>query len=248
MTKRTTIDTEEVEKFSRIADEWWDPNGKFKPLHLINPTRLSYLKNEILKHFNKKDAEKPLLGLKILDIGCGGGLVSIPLARLGAEVVAIDASEKNIKVAKLSAQKFSVNIDFRHKAVEDLLHEPLDVIVALEVIEHISNTEIFIENLARLLKKNGILFISTINRTTQAYLQAIIGAEYILRWLPIGTHEFSKFLKPSEIVPYLLKNNLNLVDMQGLNFNPLHWKWSLSDDIGVNYFMVIKKDLKEDTV
>jgi 2-polyprenyl-6-hydroxyphenyl methylase/3-demethylubiquinone-9 3-methyltransferase len=243
MTKRTTIDTEEVEKFSKIADEWWDPNGKFKPLHLINPTRLSYLKNEILKHFNKKDAENSLSDLKILDIGCGGGLVSIPLAKLGANVTALDASEKNIKVAALSAKKFGVKVDFHHKAVEDLSHEPFDVIVALEVIEHISNIEIFIENLARLLNKDGILFISTINRTLRAYLQAIIGAEYILRWLPIGTHEFSKFLKPSEIVPYLLKNKLNLVDMKGLNFNPLQWQWSLSHDIGVNYFMVIKKDI-----
>ncbi|MDF2965780.1 MAG: ubiG [Rickettsiaceae bacterium] len=244
MTSKTTINQEEVEKFSKMADEWWDPEGKFKPLHKINPVRLKYLREAICTHFKIKDDESPLKNLSILDIGCGGGLVSIPLARLGAKLTAIDASEKNLRVAAISAQKFGAEVDFQHKAVEELQSGPFDVILALEVIEHIDNVSLFIENIARLLKGNGILVLSTINRTINAYLKAIIGAEYILRWLPIGTHEFKKFLKPSEIVAHLDSNNLKLCEMKGLVFNPLSWEWSLSDDIDVNYFMLVEKKLK----
>jgi 2-polyprenyl-6-hydroxyphenyl methylase/3-demethylubiquinone-9 3-methyltransferase len=241
MTKQTTIDAQEIEKFSKMADEWWDPEGKFKPLHLINPIRLQYIREVLGQHFSLENMTLPLSNLKILDIGCGGGLVSIPLARLGADITAIDASEKNIKIASMSADKFNVKVRFKHSAVEELDTDKFDVVLALEVIEHISNIEVFVQNIARLLKNDGILIISTINRTTQSYLQAIVAAEYLLQWMPIGTHEFKKFLKPSEIANQLTSNNLKILEMKGLKFNPFKWQWSLSDDLNVNYFIVAKK-------
>ncbi len=237
----TTIDPQEVEKFSRIADEWWDPNGKFKPLHQINPTRILYIREHIEAHYNISDKSSPFKGLNVLDIGCGGGLVSVPFARLGANITGIDASEKNIKVAKIFANKLGLDINYLHSTVEALKSKPFDVILALEILEHIADIAVFFKSIEQLLKNDGLLIISTINRTVGSYLKAIIGAEYILRWLPIGTHDFGKFLKPSEINTHLSCNNIKLLEMKGLSFSPINCQWNMSEDISVNYFMIAKK-------
>ena len=240
----TTINQEEIQKFSKLADQWWDAKGKFKPLHAFNPIRIKYIIDKCSYHFKlKKKDGKPMANLKVLDIGCGGGLVCEPLSRLGAEVTGIDASFKNIEVAKIHAKKSNLNIKYLNTSPEKkTISDKFDVILNLEVVEHVENLNLFLKSASELLKKNGIMFIATINRTFESYIKAIVGAEYILRWLPIGTHDWQKFLKPEEIEEKLIKLNLNKLYLDGLKFNILSNSWSLSSNCSVNYIMVVKKN------
>jgi len=234
--KNNTINNEEIEKFSKIAEEWWDTEGKFKPLHKFNPIRISYIKDNIINTFKLKNLEKPLEKIKILDVGCGGGLLSEPLTRLGAEVIGIDASDKNINVAKLHAKKSNLNIKYFCKSPENFeTKEKFDVILNMEIVEHVADVNFFLKSCSKLLKKNGIMFVATINKTLKSYLFAIVGAEYILRWLPIGTHEWEKFVKPEELEETLKNYNFELSDISGLKFNIINNQWYFSDDKSVNY-------------
>ena len=234
--KNNTINKKEIEKFSKIAEEWWNPEGKFKPLHKFNPIRISYIKDNIINTFKLTNKNKPLNNIKILDIGCGGGLLSEPMSRLGAQVSGIDASEKNISIAKLHAKKNNLNIDYKCISPENFnIKNKFDVILNMEIIEHVDNINFFLESCSKLLKKNGIMFIATLNKTLKSYLFAIIGAEYVLRWLPIGTHEWEKFVKPEDLVKIQKKNNLKLEKIDGMKFNLLSDSWSLSSDKSVNY-------------
>tara|TARA_B100002051_G_scaffold262896_1_gene286006 strand:- start:507 stop:1232 length:726 start_codon:yes stop_codon:yes gene_type:complete len=240
----TTINQKEIQKFSKLADEWWDASGKFKPLHDFNPIRLKYIIEKCTSHFKTSEKDKkPLSSLKILDIGCGGGLVSEPLSRLGADVTGIDASKKNIEVAKIHARKNNLKIKYLNTSPEkDQINEKFDVILNLEIVEHVENLDLFLKSSSNLLKKNGIMFTATINRTFESYIKAIIGAEYILRWLPIGTHDWSKFLKPREIEKKLNELKLNKKDLSGFKFNILSNRWALSSDCSVNYILVVEKN------
>ncbi len=234
--KTNTINKKEIEKFSKIAEEWWDPKGKFKPLHNFNPIRISYLRENIAKTFNLKKKDKALSGIKILDIGCGGGLLSEPMSRLGAEVFGMDASEKNIEIAKIHAKKSGLNIRYFCSSPEKFkIDLKFDVILNMEIIEHVEDVELFLKSSSRLLKKNGIMFIATLNKTLKSYLFAIIGAEYILKWLPIGTHEWEKFVKPEELINISKKCNLTLNDLKGVKLNLIKNNWELSPDKSVNY-------------
>ena len=234
--KTSTINKKEIEKFSRIAEEWWDPTGKFKPLHKFNPIRISYIKEKIINSFKLENSDKPLQKIRLLDIGCGGGLLSEPMSRLGAEVTGIDASEKNIQVAKLHAKKNNLKINYLTASPENLkIDRKFDVILNMEIIEHVEDVDIFLKSCSSLLKKEGIMFVATINKTLKSYLFAIIGAEYILRWLPIGTHEWDKFVKPKTLIEILRKKNFNLEKLDGMKFNPLKNSWNLSSDKNVNY-------------
>ena len=234
--KTNTINKEEIEKFSRIAEEWWNPLGKFKPLHKFNPIRISYIKDNIINSFKLKKQEKPLKNLKILDIGCGGGLLSEPMCRLGADVTGIDASKKNIQVAKLHAKKSDLKIKYISTSPENFkTNIKFDVILNMEIIEHVEDVSFFLKSCSSLLKKRGIMFIATINKTLKSYVFAIIGAEYILRWLPIGTHEWEKFVSPNDLINISKKYNLNLKNLDGMKFNIIKDEWSLSDDKTINY-------------
>ena len=217
----TTINKKEIQKFSKLADEWWDVNGKFKPLHMFNPIRIEYITEKIKQHFKIVDKKTNFLSdLKILDIGCGGGLISEPMARLGGKVTGIDASEKNIKVAKVHSEKNKLKIDYINKSPEQLDDvEKFDIILNLEIVEHVENVDFYIKSCYNLLKKDGLMFTATLNRSLMAYLKAIIGAEYILRWLPIGTHDWNKFLKPEELEKILHNQKFSTVDIKGLEFN-----------------------------
>tara|TARA_B100000424_G_C22897934_1_gene477600 strand:+ start:374 stop:1102 length:729 start_codon:yes stop_codon:yes gene_type:complete len=240
----TTINREEIQKFSDLADEWWDVNGKFKPLHMFNPIRIEYITEKIKQEFNLINRNNDFLkDLKILDIGCGGGLISEPLARLGGEVTGIDASEKNIKVAKLHSKKNNLNINYLNKSPERLNNsEKFDIVLNLEVVEHVENVDLYIKSCSNLLKKNGIMFTATLNRTIVSYIKAIVGAEYILRWLPIGTHDWNKFIKPEELEKKLSLANFCTIDVKGLEFNPLFNKWKKSDNLSVNYIICSKRN------
>ena len=240
----TTINREEIQKFSDLADEWWDVNGKFKPLHMFNPIRIEYITEKIKQEFNLINQNNNFLkDLKILDIGCGGGLISEPLARLGGEVTGIDASEKNIKVAKLHSKKNNLDINYLNKSPEQLNNsEKFDIILNLEVVEHVENVDLYIKSCSNLLKKNGIMFTATLNRTIVSYIKAIVGAEYILRWLPIGTHDWNKFIKPEELEKKLSSANFSTIDVKGLEFNPLFNKWKKSDNLSVNYIICSKRN------
>ena len=240
----TTINKEEIQKFSRLADEWWDVNGKFKPLHMFNPIRIEYISENIKNHFNlKKDNTNFLDGLNILDIGCGGGLISEPMARLGANVTGIDASEKNINVAKLHSQKNALKINYINTSPENLNSlKKFDIILNLEIVEHVENVNLYIKSCARLLKKKGLMFTATLNRSFTSYIKAIIGAEYILRWLPVGTHDWNKFIKPEELEKFLAQENFSTLDITGLKFNPLLSKWKKSSDLSVNYIISSAKN------
>ena len=240
----TTINKEEIQKFSRLADEWWDVNGKFKPLHMFNPVRIEYITENIKNYFNiEKDNQNFLQGLNILDIGCGGGLISEPMARLGAKVTGIDASEKNIKVAKLHSKKSGLQINYQNISPEKFQEfEKFDVILNLEIVEHVDNVKLYIKSCYSLLKKNGLMFTATLNRSFTSYIKAIIGAEYILRWLPIGTHDWNKFLKPEELENYLTKEKLITQDISGLKFNPFTKRWKKSSDLSVNYIICSLKN------
>tara|TARA_B110001454_G_scaffold215297_1_gene236439 strand:- start:499 stop:1227 length:729 start_codon:yes stop_codon:yes gene_type:complete len=240
--KSSSINKQEIEKFSKIATEWWSPNGKFKPLHKFNPIRIQYLKENIIEHFKLKHSSRPLKKINILDIGCGGGLLSEPMSRLGANVTAIDASKKNIEVAKFHAKKNNLKISYLCSSPERLnIKKKFDVILNMEIIEHVDDINFFIKKSSNLLKKNGLMFVATLNKTFKSYLFAIIGAEYILKWLPIGTHDWEKFVKPDELVNLGKKFNLKLKKLNGMEFNPIMDKWYLSNDKSVNYIGKFKK-------
>ena len=231
-----SVNSKEIEKFSKIAKEWWNPNGKFKPLHKFNPIRISYIKENIIQTFKINQKKTPLKNIKILDIGCGGGLLSEPMCRLGANVTGIDASKKNIDVAKLHSRKNNLKINYICTSPEKLkIKNKFDVILNMEIVEHVNDVNFFLKSCCKLLKKDGIMFVATLNKTLKSYVFAIIGAEYILRWLPIGTHEWEKFLKPDEIKAILKKNNLYLDKLDGMKFNILTDKWNISDDKSINY-------------
>ena len=240
----TTINKEEIQKFSNLANEWWDVNGKFKPLHLFNPIRIEYISGKIKEHFNLKNQGNQIFdGLSILDIGCGGGLISEPMARLGAIVTGIDAAEKNIKVAKLHAAQSNLKINYINKSPEQLNNNKnYDIILNLEIVEHVENVQLYIQTCNKLLKKNGLMFTATINRTAISYLKAIIGAEYILRWLPIGTHDWNKFIKPEELEKNLSDEDFITKDISGLEFNPILNKWKKSNNLSVNYIICSTKN------
>ena len=239
-----TINPEEVEKFNQIAQEWWDESGKFKPLHKFNPIRISYLKDKICQYFEIKEVKdgKPLKGLKILDVGCGGGLLCEPLARLGAKIVGIDAGEKNIGAAKAHALQENLEIDYRNQDVEELAatKEKFDIVLSMEVVEHVADVTAFIGACASCLKpENSLLFLATLNRTPQSFLAAIIGAEYVLRWLPRGTHDWKKFLKPSELAKMAQASGLDLKDVTGFDYNIFKDEWRSGQDLNVNYAMCL---------
>ena len=234
--KNNTIIKEEIDKFSKIAEEWWDPKGKFKPLHKFNPIRISYIKENVVNTFKLKKNKQPLKGVKILDIGCGGGLLSEPMNRLGAEVVGIDASQKNITVAKLHAKKNNLKIKYFCASPENFKTKTkFDVILNMEIIEHVDDVEFFLTKCSNLLRKNGIMFVATLNKTLKSYLFAIIGAEYVLNWLPIGTHDWEKFVKPNDLTNMLIKNKLKLDSLDGMKFNLIKDRWSISNDKSINY-------------
>ncbi|MDG2474608.1 MAG: bifunctional 2-polyprenyl-6-hydroxyphenol methylase/3-demethylubiquinol 3-O-methyltransferase UbiG [Paracoccaceae bacterium] len=239
MSSDNTIDNDEVLKFQAMAEEWWDPSGKFKPLHMLNPCRLQYITEQISWHFELKlDHSKPFKGLEILDIGCGGGLLSEPMARMGAQVLGADVTAQNIPIARAHANQSDLTIDYKHASAQDLANDSLrfDVILNMEVIEHVANPSSFLETCSELLKPNGLMICSTINRNMKSYVNAIIGAEYIMRWLPKGTHDWSKFLTPDELKNLTVLAGLKVVDIKGFSFNKLLWKWSIStNDLDVNY-------------
>ena len=234
--KNNTINKKEIEKFSKIAEEWWDPEGKFKPLHKFNPIRISYIKENIINSFKLSNNEKPLNNVEILDIGCGGGLLSEPMCRLGAKVSGIDASEKNISIAELHAKKSNLDINYVCTSPENFKTKSrFDVILNMEIVEHVEDVDFFLKSCSKLLKKNGIMFVATINKTLKSYLFAIIGAEYVLRWLPIGTHEWEKFITPDELIKIQKKNNLKLDALTGIKFNIIKDEWKISNDQSINY-------------
>ena len=241
--KKDTINKKEIDKFSKLADEWWDPEGKFKPLHNFNPVRLRYIKDTITKKFGNKSEKLPLKDIKILDIGCGGGLLSEPLSRLGAKVTGIDASDRNIKIAKMHLEKSKLDIDYYCSSPDKFVaREKFDVVLNMEIVEHVNNVDFFLFKSSELLKKNGLMFIATLNKTLKSYIFAIIGAEYILKWLPIGTHDWNKFLKPSDLINICKNNSLNLNNLIGVKFDILKNEWIVSEDSSVNYLAQFSKN------
>ena len=232
----SSVNKKEIEKFSKMATEWWDPKGKFKPLHKFNPIRIKYIKENIINKFKLKNRLKPLENINILDIGCGGGLLSEPMQRLGANVTGIDASTKNIKIAKLHAKKNKLSINYFCSSPEKIkINKKFDVILNMEIVEHVEDVQFFMNSCSKLLKKNGLMFVATINKTLKSYVLAIIGAEYVLRWLPIGTHEWEKFIKPEDLKNILKNNNLILNKLDGMQFNIIKDEWNISEDTSVNY-------------
>ena len=238
----SSVNKKEIEKFSKMADEWWDPSGKFKPLHKFNPIRIQYIKENIIGNFKLKNKKKPLDKINILDIGCGGGLLSEPMTRLGANITGIDASSKNINIAKHHAKKNNLKINYICSSPEKLkIKKKFDVILNMEIVEHVDDINFFINSCSKLLKKNGLMFVATLNKTLKSYMFAIIGAEYVLRWLTIGTHDWEKFVKPEDLKNILHKNNLKLEKLDGMNFNIIKDEWSISSDTSINY---ITKSIK----
>ena len=240
----TTVDKIEIEKFSKLAKDWWNPSGKFKSLHLFNPARIEFIKEKLISHFKIDiNNEKPLKQLKILDIGCGGGLLCEPLCRLGAIMTGIDAAKNNIEVAKIHSNEMGLNIEYIHASPENLnFINEFDVILNMEVVEHVSNVNLFMQNCSKLIKKNGIMFVATINKNLKSYIYAILGAEYILRWLPIGTHDWDKFLTPQDLDIIARKNNFLADEIVGMKFNLFSEKWSKSNDTSVNYISTFFKN------
>ena len=236
---QTTIDPAEIEKFQRMAAEWWNPEGKFKPLHMLNPCRLDYITRQIAAEFDRDlSGEAPFAGLRLLDIGCGGGLLSEPMARLGASVVGADAAARNIPVARLHAEQSGLEIDYRHTSAEDLVEagEVFDVVLNMEVVEHVADPLAYLTACQRLLRPGGLMVCSTINRNAKSFAMAIVGAEYVMRWLPKGTHEWKKFITPDELYDLIRRAGLVPVDRKGFVFNPVSWSWSISQrDLSVNY-------------
>lgn len=235
----TTVDPDEIAKFEAMAAEWWDPQGKFKPLHMLNPCRLDYVTRQIAAEFGRNLSQPvPLAGLRLLDIGCGGGLLCEPMARLGAQVVGADAAGGNIPVAEVHAAQSGLSIDYRHTTAESIAAsgERFDVILNMEVVEHVADPQSYLNACHDLLVPGGLMITSTINRTPKSYLMAIIGAEHVMRWLPKGTHEWSKFITPDELFAFLRTAGLEPVDRTGFVFNPVGWSWSQSTrDLSVNY-------------
>ena len=239
MSMTSTIDPAEVAKFEAMAAEWWDPNGKFKPLHMLNPCRLDYITSQIAVEFDRDlTTSKPFKGLRILDIGCGGGLLSEPMARLGADVVGADAAPRNIPVAQVHAVAAGLSIDYRHTTAEDMAAagEQFDVILNMEVVEHVADPLVYLTACQTLLKPKGLMVCSTLNRNPKSFVMAIIGAEWVMRWLPKGTHDWAKFITPDELYDFLRRAGLDPIDRKGMVFNPLGWSWSLSSrDLSCNY-------------
>lgn len=241
---RSTIDKAEIEHFSRIAAEWWNPQGKFRPLHKFNPTRLAYLKEKICQHFGRDPlSQRPLEGLRILDIGCGGGLLCEPMANMGAIVIGADASETNIEVAKIHAEQSGAVVDYRATTAEALAEagEQFDIVLNMEVVEHVADVDLFMSATAQMVKSGGLIFVATINRTMKAYGLAIIGAEYVLRWLPRGTHQYDKLVRPEELESALSQAGLKISDKIGVTYNPLADSWSRSSDLSVNYMIMAER-------
>ena len=240
----STINKDEIEKFSSLAEEWWDINGKFKPLHMFNPIRIEYILETILAYFKiDKNKESPLKNLKILDIGCGGGLISEPMTRLGADVTGVDASSKNINIAKAHAKKNNLDITYLNGVPEGLdTQNKFDIILNLEVVEHVENLDLYLESCFKLLKPSGIMFTATLNRTFASYIKAIVGAEYILRWLPVGTHDWNKFIKPEELEKKISDLRFSTINLTGLSFNPFFQEWKRTKDLSVNYILVSQKN------
>ena len=239
--RQTSVDADEVERFSRQAAEWWNPTGKFKPLHKFNPVRLAYIREQVAMNFGSDlRSIRPFEGLRMLDIGCGGGLIAEPLARLGAEVVGADASATNIEVAKLHAEQSGVEVDYRAETAEALeaAGERFDVVLALEVVEHVSDVDFFLRSAARMVKPGGLILVATINRTFKAMTFAIVGAEYVLGWLPKGTHQYSKLVKPGEIETPLRGEGIEMIDETGIVYHPLADEWRRSRDTDVNYMVL----------
>ena len=238
-THQTTVDPSEIAKFEAMAAEWWDPNGKFKPLHMLNPCRLDYITSQIAAEFDRDlKTAGAFAGLRILDIGCGGGLLAEPMARLGAEVVGADAAERNIPVAQVHAEQSGLTIDYRHTTAEDMAAagEQFDVVLNMEVVEHVADPLSYLTACRQLLKPGGLHICSTINRNPKSFMMAIVGAEHVMRWLPKGTHEWSKFITPDELFDLMRDAGLDPVDRKGFVFNPITWSWKLSDrDLSVNY-------------
>ena len=236
---QSTVDPAEIAKFEAMAAEWWDPNGKFKPLHMLNPCRLDYITRQIAGEFGRDlTSQTPFEGLRLLDIGCGGGLLSEPMARLGATVVGADAAEGNLPVARIHAAQSGLEIDYRHVTAEALAEagEQFDVVLNMEVVEHVADPQSYLSATQALLKPGGLQICSTINRNAKSYAMAIVGAEVIMRWLPRGTHDWAKFITPDELFELLSKAGLTPVDRKGFVFNPITWNWSISDrDLSVNY-------------
>lgn len=240
MTIKKTLNLQEVEKFSRLASEWWNPEGSLKPLHMLNPIRLQYIKNLLEWHFNNR----PFGAINILDVGCGGGLVSEPLGKIGFNVTGIDASKENIETAKHHAKENKIKVSYLTATAEEMVDRKIEyeVILALEIIEHVDNPEQFLWYLAKLCKPNGMIIISTLNKTLKAYLLAIVGAEYITRMLPVGTHQYEKFIKPAQLVKMASASGLSLTDLHGVTFNPIKKSWSLANDVDINYFAAFTKN------
>lgn len=240
----TTINDEEAAKFSAMAEEWWDPKGKFRPLHKFNPVRLAYIRDKATEHFGRDGGQRqPLKGLRILDIGCGGGLLCEPMARLGATVVGADAAERNIRVAELHAAQSGLAIDYRATTAEALAAagEGFDIVLNMEVVEHVDNVPLYMKSCADLVAPGGLLFTATINRTARALAFAIIGAEYVLGWLPRGTHSYAKFLTPGEVAALIERNGMEVIDRTGVVFHPLADEWRKSRDMGINYMVLAAK-------
>jgi len=240
-----TIDSDEVARFSAMAEEWWDPTGKFKPLHKFSPVRLAYIKRELCRQFGRDPkAADAFKGLRFLDIGCGGGLLSEPMARLGADVVGADPSETNIRIAELHMQGSGLQIDYRTETAEALAAEgeTFDVVLNMEVVDHVADRPLFLETTAGMLRPGGLMFVATINRTMKAYALAIVGAEYILRWLPKGTHSYEKLVRPGEIEAPLKHAGLRIVDRTGVTYNPLTDSWAQSRDMDVNYMILAERE------
>lgn len=238
---RTTIDQAEVDRFSAMAAEWWDPTGKFKPLHKINPVRLAYIRDQVCAHYGRDPkAHRPLEGLRFLDIGCGGGLLSEPVARMGANVLGADASERNIGIASTHAAQTGVAVDYRAVTAESLAEagETFDVVLNMEVVEHVSDVDFFLTTCASMVRPGGMMFVATINRTMKAMALAIIGAEHVLRWLPKGTHQYEKLVRPEELEKPLAASGMQIDERTGVFFNPLMNQWNLSKDMDVNYMML----------
>lgn len=235
-----TVDREEIERFTALAQAWWDPEGDFKPLHVFNPTRIAYIRERLSEHLRRNaDDPEPFKGLRLLDIGCGGGLLSEPMSRLGAKVTGIDAGEKNIRIARAHARESGLSIDYRHGTAEELAagNDRFDAILSMEVVEHVADRTLFIESCCALLKPGGGMIVATLNRTMKSYALAIIGAEYVLRWLPRGTHNWKKFVRPSELAAELRRKGLEVADITGMTYDPFSGDWSLSRDVGVNYLL-----------
>tara|TARA_Y100000590_G_scaffold439995_1_gene564794 strand:+ start:3229 stop:3954 length:726 start_codon:yes stop_codon:yes gene_type:complete len=240
----STIDKKEVEKFSKLAKDWWNPNGKFKPLHLFNPARISFIKKKLIQYYKlDSSSDSPLKKLNILDIGCGGGLLCEPLKRLGANITGIDASKNNIEVAKLHSNEMGLDIKYFHSSPEKFkIDSKYDVILNMEIVEHVSDVNIFLKNCSNMIQKNGLMFVATLNRNLKSYFFAILGAEYILRWLPIGTHDWNKFITPQELEDIAIKNNFRAEDLVGMKFNLLSKKWHSSSNSSVNYISTFAKN------